>query len=42
MYLSHKAYITKEEAKALKELRRDRSRVIPTVDKVVTIVVLDK
>ena len=39
--LQLKANINKEEAKALKELRQDKGRVIITVDKEVAMVVLD-
>ena len=37
-----KENITKEEAQALAELRKDQSKVIFTADKGVTLVVLDK
>ena len=37
-----KANITKDEAKVLKELRKDRDRIILTADKWVTMVVLDR
>ena len=37
-----RSYITKEESKALKELRVDETRVILTTDKSVVLVVMDK
>ena len=34
--------ITREENKALKELKEDKSRIILTADKVVALVIMDK
>ena len=37
-----KANLTREEWKAIKQLRSDRDHIILTADKVVTLVVMDK
>ena len=38
----NKPNITKEEHQAIRELRRDKTRVVPTADKGVSMVVMDK